>query len=82
MPGMLTAGVVTTMRSGRSGSAERLGCALMLAALAGFRTVGLRRAYLEVTAQNDSAIRLYRRLGFHKVRTVYKAVEAPSMALR
>ncbi|MBI2823609.1 MAG: GNAT family N-acetyltransferase [Planctomycetia bacterium] len=61
---------------------QGLGRTLMLAALAGFRSVGLRRAYLEVTAQNDSAIRLYRRLGFHKVRTVYKAVEAPSMALR
>jgi ribosomal protein S18 acetylase RimI-like enzyme len=58
-----------------------LGGALLLAALAGFRQVGLRRAYLEVTAQNDGAIRLYRRLGFRKIRTVYKTAEAPSFAL-
>lgn len=52
-----------------------LGSALMLRALAGFQAAGLKRAYLEVTAQNEGAIRLYRRLGFCKARTVYKAVE-------
>jgi ribosomal protein S18 acetylase RimI-like enzyme len=31
--------------------------------------------YLEVTAQNQGAIRLYRRVGFAVIRTVYKAVE-------
>ena len=39
------------------------------------RRPGIRRVYLEVTAQNDGAIRLYRRVGFVTVRTVYKAVE-------
>ena len=29
-----------------------------------------------MTAENDGAIRLYRRLGFVTVKTVYKAVEA------
>lgn len=52
-----------------------LGTALMLRALAGFQAAGLKKAYLEVTAQNEGAIRLYRRLGFYKARTVYKAVE-------
>lgn len=52
-----------------------LGSVLMLHSLDGFRRAGLRRAFLEVTAQNESAIRLYRRLGFSKMRTVYKAVE-------
>lgn len=52
-----------------------LGSVLMLRALAGFQAAGLTRAYLEVTAQNEGAIRLYRRLGFQKARTVYKAVE-------
>jgi mycothiol synthase len=52
-----------------------LGSALMLRALAGFQAAGLEKAYLEVTAQNEGAIRLYRRLGFYKARTVYKAVE-------
>lgn len=52
-----------------------LGSALLLQALAGFRQAGLERAFLEVTAQNEGAIRLYRRLGFRKARTVFKAVE-------
>ena len=52
-----------------------LGSALLLQALAGFRAAGLRRAFLEVTAQNVGAIRLYQRLGFVRARTVYKAVE-------
>jgi len=30
---------------------------------------------LEVTAQNSGALRLYSRLGFKTVKTVYKAVE-------
>ncbi len=52
-----------------------LGTSLMLAALTGFQRAGLDRAFLEVTAQNLGAIRLYQRLGFSKARTVYKAVE-------
>jgi len=52
-----------------------LGCALMLKALDGFKRAGLARAFLEVTSQNDAAIRLYRRLGFSKTRTVYKVIE-------
>jgi ribosomal protein S18 acetylase RimI-like enzyme len=59
-----------------------LGSSLLLKALEGFYRAGLQRAFLEVTAQNDGAIRLYRRLGFHKARTVYKAVEQPALALR
>jgi RimJ/RimL family protein N-acetyltransferase len=52
-----------------------LGTCLLLEALAGFRRAGLTRVYLEVTADNEGAIRLYRRLGFATVRTVFKAVE-------
>ncbi|HEX3869965.1 MAG TPA: GNAT family N-acetyltransferase [Pirellulales bacterium] len=59
-----------------------LGSVLLIHALEGFRQAGLRRAFLEVTAQNDGAVRLYRRLGFAKVRTVYKAVELMSYAVR
>ena len=54
---------------------QGLGSALILRNLDGFRRAGLRRVFLEVTAQNTAAIRLYHRLGFSKVRTVYKAVE-------
>ncbi len=52
-----------------------LGSALLFQALNGFRAVGLRRTYLEVTAQNTGAIRLYLALGFRRVKTVYKAAE-------
>jgi RimJ/RimL family protein N-acetyltransferase len=61
---------------------QGLARALMSAALIGFRAAELERAYLEVTAQNENAIRLYRRIGFHKVRTVYKAVEGTPVAAR
>ena len=52
-----------------------LGAHLLRAALDGFRRCELQRAFLEVTAQNECAVRLYQRLGFRKARTVYKAVE-------
>jgi ribosomal protein S18 acetylase RimI-like enzyme len=53
---------------------RNLGEALLLQALHGFRQAGLRRALLEVTAQNDPAIHLYHRLGFRRSKTLYKAV--------
>ncbi len=51
-----------------------LGEALVLLALHGFRAAGLGRGQLEVTGHNDGAIRLYRRLGFRRTKTLYKAV--------
>lgn len=59
-----------------------IGSCLMRKALEGFRRAALRRVFLEVTAQNEGAIKLYRRLGFVKARTVYKAVEVSPFALR
>jgi mycothiol synthase len=61
---------VTTDHRGRG-----LGSLLVWQALEGFRDAGLSKAYLEVTAQNVGAIRLYERLGFRKVKTVYKTAE-------
>jgi len=52
-----------------------LGTILLFYALRGFREAGIGRVYLEVTAQNEGALRLYRRFGFVTVKTVYKAVE-------
>jgi GNAT superfamily N-acetyltransferase len=52
-----------------------LGRALARGALAGFQEAGLRRAYLEVTAENRSAVMLYRSLGFRRAKTLYKAVD-------
>jgi ribosomal protein S18 acetylase RimI-like enzyme len=58
-----------------------IGSALILQALHGFRRAGLGRVFLEVTAHNDAAVRLYRRLGFRFRKTVYKAVEpAPALS--
>lgn len=51
-----------------------LGTALLIKALHGFRSSRLRSGMLEVTADNTLAVRLYRRLGFRRARTVYKAV--------
>ena len=59
-----------------------IGSVLIQKSLDGFRRAGLRRAFLEVTSQNEGAIKLYRRLGFVKARTVYKAVDVTPFALR
>ena len=52
-----------------------LGSLLIQNALAGFQKAGLSKVFLEVTAQNLGAVRLYQRLGFRTTRTVYKAAE-------
>jgi GNAT superfamily N-acetyltransferase len=58
-----------------------LGKLLLLKALHGFRRAGLRRAYLEVTARNEAAVRIYRGLGFRATRTLYRGVSlAPADA--
>lgn len=54
-----------------------LGTALLLKAIEGFRNVGARRVLLEVTADNESAVRIYRRIGFRCRKTLYKPVVAP-----
>jgi len=51
---------------------QGLGGTLIRQALTGFQAAGVRRATLEVTAENISAIRLYQRIGFHRTKTIYK----------
>lgn len=53
-----------------------LGAILMAHALSGFRQAGVKRVYLEVTAENVGAIRLYERLGFRTIKTIFKAAES------
>ena len=48
--------------------------------MAGFGRAGLRKASLEVTAENASAVKLYGRLGFRQAKTVYKVVEDKARA--
>jgi len=52
-----------------------LGSALVVHSLRGFAHHGVKRVSLEVTADNLGALRLYRRLGFVRMRTVYKAAD-------
>jgi ribosomal protein S18 acetylase RimI-like enzyme len=54
---------------------RRVGTGLLLQALDGFVRAGVPRVHLEVTADNQGAVRLYRRVGFRNVKTVYKAAE-------
>lgn len=56
---------------------QGLGKALLLRSLAGFRTTGLQRVTLEVTAANVPAVELYRHVGFQLVRTSYREVTTP-----
>ena len=53
-----------------------LGRALVLRSLHGFRVAGYRRVWLEVTAENAAAVRLYRGLGFRATKTLYKPLRA------
>jgi RimJ/RimL family protein N-acetyltransferase len=55
---------------------DGLGMNLLLRALCGFQQSGCRRVWLEVSAQNNRAIRLYRRVGFTTTKVVYKTAEA------
>ncbi|MBN1395355.1 MAG: GNAT family N-acetyltransferase [Pirellulales bacterium] len=52
-----------------------LGTSLLLRSLDGFRRRGVRRVFLDVTAENSAAVRLYRKIGFNTNRIVYKTVE-------
>lgn len=52
-----------------------LGRALVRKALEGFHGAGLRRVFLEVTAENSGAVMLYREVGFRRAKTLYKAVD-------
>ena len=54
-----------------------LGTALVAAALHGFATERAPRAWLEVTADNGRAVRLYQRLGFRRTKTIFKVVDGP-----
>jgi len=52
-----------------------IGSSILLQSLVGFRNVGCQRVQLEVTVQNAGAIRLYERLGFKRVETLFKIAE-------
>jgi hypothetical protein len=70
-----TLGAVQNVGVLRAHRGRGLGSFLIYQSLLGFRRAGLRRVSLEVTAKNQAAQRLYGRLGFRRLRTVYKAAE-------
>ena len=56
---------------------QGLGEALVLQALAAFKAAGLASAQLDVTAENEKALRLYERLGFVPVSTSVRETLQP-----
>jgi RimJ/RimL family protein N-acetyltransferase len=75
MGGIQNLGVIPSYRG------HGLGIALLLQALHGFRLTGLAKATLEVTAQNETAIRMYRRVGFRFRKTIYKVTDQATYRL-
>jgi ribosomal protein S18 acetylase RimI-like enzyme len=60
-----------------------LGSALLARCLAALTVAGCRRVFLDVTASNEPALRLYRKFGFRPYKTVYVRAygTAPSLGL-
>ena len=54
---------------------QGLGTLLVYHCLKGFQEAGVRFVTLEVTSHNTNAFRLYKRLGFRVLKTVFKSVE-------
>jgi len=52
-----------------------IGSAIVMSSLKGYQSVGIKIVTLEVTAKNIGAMRLYERLGFKVLRTVFKSIE-------
>lgn len=57
-----------------------LGRALVAKSLHGFAEAGKKRVVLEVTANNHTAVELYRSLGFRVLRTMYRVVPVEASA--
>ena len=52
-----------------------LGSLLLTHCLRGFQSTGIKFVTLEVTAKNVGAVRLYQRVGFRTLRTVFKSAD-------
>ena len=52
-----------------------LGRCLLNQSLLGFAKVGIKFVTLEVTSHNTGALRLYEKMGFRIIRTVYKSID-------
>ena len=70
-------GLIQNIGVVKSYRGQGLGSLIVRRSLAGFQSAGAKVVSLEVTTQNESAIRLYERLGFKTKKIVYKTVEVP-----
>ena len=70
-------GLIQNIGVVKSYRGQGLGSLIVRRSLAGFQSAGAKVVSLEVTTQNESAIRLYERLGFKTMKIVYKTVEVP-----
>ncbi|MDB2685664.1 GNAT family N-acetyltransferase [Mariniblastus sp.] len=70
-------GLIQNIGVAKSYRGQGLGSLIVRKSLAGFQSVGAKVVSLEVTTQNEGAIRLYERIGFKTQKIVYKTVEVP-----
>ena len=70
-------GLIQNIGVAKTYRGQGLGSLIVKKSLAGFQSVGAKVVSLEVTTQNESAIRLYERIGFKTEKIVYKTVEVP-----
>lgn len=58
-----------------------LGKALLVKSLSGFQAAGMSRVTLEVTAENERALRMYQSVGFQTIKTSFRSVETPDLVI-
>lgn len=68
-------GAIQNIGISKAHRGKGLGSLLVYHCLQGFQKAGVRFVTLEVTSHNTGAFRLYKRLGFRVLKTVFKSVE-------
>ncbi len=68
-------GAIQNIGVARDHRGKGVGSAIVRNSLRGFQASGIKIVTLEVTEKNTGALRLYQRLGFAVVSTVFKSVE-------
>lgn len=71
----LDVGAIQNIGVARNHRGKGVGSAIVRNSLKGFQASGIKIVTLEVTEKNTGALRLYQRLGFAVVSTVFKSVE-------
>ncbi len=74
----LDVGAIQNIGVARDHRGIGVGSAIVRKSLRGFQASGIKIVTLEVTEKNTGALRLYQRLGFAVVSTVFKSVEVKS----